>query len=96
MKLSSFRAVLLAFICLFSLNVLAGVDINSASAEQLAESLSGVGPAKAQAIVAYRDMNGPFQSVEQLTEVKGIGPATVDKNRDILEIKSPEPKTVSK
>jgi len=60
----------------------APVDINSASAEQIAAALKGVGPAKAKAIVDYREQFGPFTSVEQLAEVKGIGLATVEKNRD--------------
>lgn len=57
------------------------VDINTASADQLASALDGVGPAKAAAIVKYREEFGPFVSVDQLSEVAGIGPATVEKNR---------------
>ena len=61
------------------------VDINRADAETIAASLKGVGPAKAEAIVAYRDANGPFKDADELTLVKGIGPSTVDQNRaDIL------------
>lgn len=62
------------------------ISINSASATALAERLNGVGAAKAQAIVSYRELNGPFQSIEQLTEVKGIGQAIVNKNRDYLSL----------
>ncbi|MBB5207311.1 ComEA family DNA-binding protein [Chiayiivirga flava] len=58
------------------------VDINTADAATLAAVLDGVGDAKAQAIVAYREENGPFQSVDQLAEVKGIGLKTLEKNRD--------------
>jgi len=87
MKLSFLRALLVALICTFSLPVFADkVNINTATAEQLADNLSGVGPAKAQAIVAYRNTKGLFTSVEQLVEVKGIGKATVDKNRERLSI----------
>jgi len=57
------------------------VDINVATAAEIATSLNGVGPAKAQAIVDYREANGPFVSVDQLTDVKGIGAATIEKNR---------------
>lgn len=57
------------------------VNINTASAEQLATGLVGVGPAKAQAIVAYREANGPFTDKTQLLEVKGIGQAIFDKNQ---------------
>lgn len=61
------------------------VDINRANAETIAANLKGVGPAKAEAIVAYRDANGPFKDADELTLVKGIGPSTVDQNRsDIL------------
>lgn len=62
------------------------VDINRASAAEIAEALHGVGLAKAEAIVAWREQNGPFQSVEQLAEVKGIGLKTVEKNRDRLQL----------
>ena len=48
------------------------VDINTASIAQLAE-LKGIGPAKAEAIVAYRDRSGPFKSVDDLQQVSGIG-----------------------
>ena len=59
----------------------APVDINSATADELAKVLTGVGPAKAQAIVQYREKNGPFKAADDLTHVKGIGKATLEKNR---------------
>jgi competence protein ComEA len=55
------------------------LDVNSADA--IAAALDGVGLTKAQEIVAYREMFGNFHSVEELADVKGIGPATVEKNR---------------
>ena len=61
------------------------VDLNSADAKTL-ESLNGVGPAKAAAIVEYRAKNGPFKSVDDLEKVPGIGAATVKKNRDNLTV----------
>jgi competence protein ComEA len=61
--------------------VAAAVNINSADAATLAGALSGVGQSKAEAIVRYREQFGPFESVEELTEVKGIGAATVERNR---------------
>lgn len=64
----------------------ATININQADVETLA-TLNGVGPSKAEAIVAYREANGPFESADQLTEVKGIGPATVEKNADRLSVK---------
>ena len=57
------------------------VNINTADAAALAKALNGVGPAKAKAIVSYRDKNGPFKSVDQLTMVEGITQKLIDKNR---------------
>ncbi|MBO6850061.1 ComEA family DNA-binding protein [Marinobacter lipolyticus] len=64
----------------------AAVNINTADVETLA-SLNGIGESKAQAIVAYREANGPFQSADDLVNVKGIGEATVAKNADSLAVK---------
>lgn len=61
------------------------VNINTASVEQLT-TLDGIGEVKARAIVEHREANGRFRSVEQLEDVKGVGPKTVDKNRDRLRI----------
>ncbi|AMT90138.1 MULTISPECIES: ComEA family DNA-binding protein [Pseudomonas] len=64
----------------------AKVDLNGADAATLQKELAGVGEAKAKAIVAYRETNGPFASVDELLEVKGIGKAILDRNRDKLEV----------
>jgi len=64
----------------------AKVDLNGADAATLQRELSGIGKGKAEAIVAYRESNGPFSSVEELLEVKGIGKAILDRNRDKLEV----------
>jgi len=64
------------------------VDVNTATAEQLAEALNGVGESKARAIVEYRESNGPFTHIDELINVRGIGMATVDKNRDMLRVES--------
>lgn len=61
------------------------IDLNAADAPTLQRELSGVGEAKAKAIIAYRESNGPFASVDELLEVKGIGKAILDKNREKLE-----------
>ncbi|MBV7299556.1 ComEA family DNA-binding protein [Enterovibrio paralichthyis] len=58
------------------------VNINVADVEELDKYLDGIGKAKAQAIVDYRNANGDFESVEALESVKGIGPAIIEKNRD--------------
>ena len=62
------------------------VNVNPADAAAIASALNGVGEAKAEAIVAYRQANGPFKSAEQLAEVKGIGLKTVEKNRDLIDV----------
>ena len=59
----------------------AAVNINKADAATLASALNGVGTARAQEIVRYRETYGPFKSVEELADVKGIGMATLDDNR---------------
>jgi len=62
------------------------LDINSATPALLAERLPGIGPAKAKAIVVYREQHGPFNSIDLLIEVKGIGPATLEKIRPFVYI----------
>ena len=57
------------------------VNINAASAEDLAAGLSGVGLTRAQDIIRHREAFGPFGSVDELLEVRGIGQSTLDKNR---------------
>lgn len=80
---------LLIFICIaFSQAVFAGpVNVNTADAAALSANLKGVGPAKAEAIIAYRTANGPFQKPEDLLKVKGIGQKTLDANRDAIRLK---------
>jgi competence protein ComEA len=58
------------------------VNINTADAATLDRVLINVGPAKADAIVAYRKTNGMFRSIDQLALVKGIGLKTIERNRD--------------
>ena len=57
------------------------VNINTADATALAKALDGIGPAKAKAIVSYREKNGPFKSADQLAMVEGITQKLIDKNR---------------
>ena len=63
------------------------VNINTADEATLAASLKGVGEARAKAIVAYRKEHGPFKSVEELSEVKGIGDAVIEDNRANIKLK---------
>ncbi|UBX47644.1 helix-hairpin-helix domain-containing protein [Providencia alcalifaciens] len=60
------------------------VNINQATAEELARKLNGIGKQKAQAIVEYREKYGTFNTVENILEVQGIGPAFLEKNRNKL------------
>ena len=61
------------------------VDLNTATVEQL-DTLPGIGPVTAAAIVAWRDANGRFTSVDQLGDVDGIGPARLEKLRDLVHV----------
>ncbi|MFN7151665.1 MAG: helix-hairpin-helix domain-containing protein, partial [Microthrixaceae bacterium] len=61
------------------------VDLNLATAEQL-DTLPGVGPATAAAILAYREESGPFRSVDDLIEVRGIGEAKLEALRDLVVV----------
>ena len=62
------------------------VNVNKADAQTIATSLDGIGLSKAQAIVAYRDAHGPFKSVDDLGNVKGIGAKTLARNRDAIRL----------
>lgn len=62
------------------------VNINTASADQLASVLNGVGEKKAQEIIAFREANGRFAAPVELVEVKGIGNSTFEKNKDRIVI----------
>jgi competence protein ComEA len=86
----SFVSLLVSMAMLVSLHVYAGpVDINTADATTLASAMNGVGEKKAATIVAYRDAHGPFARVEDLSNVKGIGLSTIEKNRQNLAVGSP-------
>lgn len=62
------------------------VNINQADAETLARVLHGVGAARAEAIIRYRESNGGFMTAEELANVSGIGLATVDRNQARIRI----------
>lgn len=66
--------------------VVAGlIDLNRASLEEL-DQLPGIGPVTAQAIVEHRTTHGPFRSVDELVDVKGVGPATLEKIRALITV----------
>ncbi|MBY6189669.1 ComEA family DNA-binding protein [Microbulbifer agarilyticus] len=62
------------------------VSLNTATAEELADALDGVGVTRAELIIQYREENGSFSSVEELLEIKGIGVATLEKNKDRIQL----------
>lgn len=64
------------------------VDINTADAQALADAIKGVGVKRAEAIVSYREENGPFVSIDDLRLVDGIGEKTVDASRAGLTVGS--------
>ena len=82
-----FFAVLLALpVILFAGE---SININTADKEALM-SIKGIGEKRAEAIIAYRDQNGPFKSLDDLAEVKGVGKLFIDLNRDQLTVKNKE------
>jgi competence protein ComEA len=62
------------------------VNVNTADASTLARELDGIGPVKAQAIVEYRQKNGPFRAADDLLKVDGIGQRVLDQNRTNIRI----------
>ncbi|VAX12299.1 hypothetical protein MNBD_GAMMA24-477 [hydrothermal vent metagenome] len=88
------KKLLFAFVSLFlvlSFGVQAEpVDINTADARSIALNIKGVGDRKAARIVSYRKKNGPFKSIEELENIKGIGPKLIEKNRSNLLIVNTE------
>lgn len=81
------RRVLPLSLAVFPMIALAGpVNINTADAEKISEELTGIGLAKAEAIVEYRQKHGPFKNPDELSLVKGIGQRTVDMNRSDIKV----------
>lgn len=87
-------AVAAAMFMLISTASIAGtptIDINTASVEELA-TLKRVGKAYAERIVADREANGPFNSPQEITRVKGIGQKTYEQNKDVIVVGTPKKK----
>jgi len=83
------KSTILSVLLALSFNLFAApVNINTADAKTLAANINGVGNKKAEEIVQYRDKYGPFKSADDLAKVKGIGPNLIEKNRDILLVKT--------
>ena len=88
-----FRKLFIVFVLLAApLLAQAGamIDINTADARTLAKVMRGVGPAKAERIVQYREKFGPFKSIDELARVKGIGRKTVELNSQVITVKGQE------
>lgn len=66
------------------------VDLNTADAETLARELKGIGPARAEAIIAWREANGPFRAPEDIVLVQGIGERVLEDNRDNITVSATE------
>ena len=64
----------------------ATININTASAQQLADQLVGIGLSRASKIVAYRKANGPFHHANDLTAIKGIGERTIKRNQSKIRL----------
>ncbi len=86
-RLWAYAAALLLFsVTSFADDAVMAVNVNTASAEEIAEVLVGIGVRKAEAIVAYREANGRFDRAEELQLVKGIGRSTVDRNLERIRV----------
>jgi competence protein ComEA len=84
MLIKGLSAALVAATLLAPIAIAGPVDVNSADAKTLARELQGIGMSKAQAIISYREKNGPFKGVEDLAKVKGLGKKLVDQNKPNL------------
>ena len=81
----------LMLVSLVAFPVLAAVNINTATQSEL-EAVKGLGPAKAKAIIVYREANGNFKSLDDLDNVKGFGKASIDKLKEELTVGTEKPK----
>ncbi len=93
-KISAILFAMIIAASIVSLPAHAGqpVNVNTATAEELAEALDGVGMKKAQAIVELREEIGGFKHADELVNVKGIGLKTVEKNREFIQVAETEQK----
>jgi competence protein ComEA len=88
MLIKGLGAAIMAAMLLTSTAIAGPVNINTADAKTLARELDGVGKAKAEAIVAYREKNGPFKSVDDLVKVKGLGKKLIEQNKANLRFQA--------
>jgi competence protein ComEA len=88
MLIKGLSAALVAVTLLAPIAIAGSVDVNTADAKTLARELDGVGKAKAEAIVSYREKNGPFRSADDLSKVKGLGKKLIEQNKANLKFES--------
>ncbi len=88
MLIKGLSAAVVAATLLASAAVAGPVDVNTADAKTLARELDGVGMAKAEAIVSYREKNGPFKTADDLAKVKGLGKKLIDQNKSNLKFEA--------
>ena len=81
MKIITTMAAVAAFVA-STMTLAAPVDIDTATASEIAEALNGIGLSKAQAIVDYREAYGRFSRADEIVFVRGIGEAIYERNRD--------------
>ena len=83
------KKLILMFVVLFVFSGFsyAGININTATQSEL-ETLQGIGPAKAKAIIEYRKEKVPFASKDDLVNVDGVGPGTIKQLREQITVKA--------
>ncbi|MFC4762205.1 ComEA family DNA-binding protein [Dyella koreensis] len=90
--LRKLAALALALAFTLPLQAATPVNVNTADAATIAKSLDGIGPAKAAAIVAWRDEHGPFKSADEVGQIKGIGASILERNRAAILLTGGEAK----
>ena len=97
MRASLIKMVLGCAIFILPLSVYAElVNINTASAEAISHYMKGIGDKKAESIVTYRELNGDFESIDDIVNVKGVGEGLLEKNREDMSITEGVAKIVKK
>ena len=89
------RLALILALALCSAAAFAAINVNTATKEELV-ALPGIGPSKAQAILDYRSAHGPFKSVEEVKDVKGIGAKRFEKIKGELTVVGSPPKPTAR
>ncbi len=80
------KAILVTLLFVPGILFAEAININTADKETLMTSIKGVGEKRAEAIIDYREQNGPFKSIDELAEVRGVGASIVEANLDNLSV----------